>query len=345
MMMKAIELEQTSQSLEKAIEGLKVVKKRIPQPESGQVLVKIEAAPCNPSDLLFLQGKYGVRKPLPTVPGWEGAGTVIRSGGGLLGWYLTGKRVACGGQTRGDGTWAEYYVAEARNCIPIKEGVSMDQASTLIINPLTAVGMVEQAVAEKHQGIIQTAACSQVGRMVQTLARRSHIPVINIVRSQKQVDELEGLGEDWVLNSTVPEFASELTEYCKQLNATIAFDAVGGELTGTLLNAMPAKSKVLVYGSLADAPCSGINPGVLIFQEKEVEGFWLAESLRSKGFIRTYQSTNLVQSLMKSGDFHTVIRDHVSFDNWKSALLSYSKEMTAGKIILTPEGSLDNPLI
>lgn len=336
MMMKAIELEQTSQNLELAIEGLKVVKKRIPQPKPGQVLIKIEAAPCNPSDLLFLQGKYGVRKPLPTVPGWEGAGTVIRSGGGLLGWYLTGKRVACAGQTQGDGTWAEYYVTEAKNCIPLKEGVSMDQASTLIINPLTAVGMVEQAVAEKHQGIIQTAACSQVGRMVQTLARRNRIPVINIVRSQKQVDELESQGEDWVLNSTDPEFSRELAEYSKQLRATVAFDAVGGPLTGIILNAMPDKSKVLVYGSLADAPCSAIGSGNLIFQEKKLEGFWLSESLKNNGFIRTYQSTNLVQSLMKKGDFHTVIRDHVSFDNWKSALLKYQKEMTAGKIILTP---------
>jgi len=336
MMMKAIELEQTNQSIEKAIEGLKVVKKRIPQPGPGQVLIKIEAAPCNPSDLLFIQGKYGVRKPLPTVPGWEGAGTVVRSGGGLMGWFLTGKRVACGGQSNGDGTWAEYFVTDAKNCIPLKEGIPMDQASTMIINPLTAVGMVEKAVKEKHRAIIQTAACSQVGRMVQTLAALKEIPVINIVRSQKQVDELQNQGEQWILNSTDPEFHSELIEHAKALRATIAFDAVGGELTGIIINAMPSKSNLLLYGALSETPCSSISPLSLIFQEKKLEGFWLSEFLKSKGFIGTYQATNLVQSLIKKGDFNTTIRDHVSFDNWKSALLSYHKEMTSGKVILSP---------
>ena len=56
--------------------GLKVVEKPVPRPKSGQVLVKIAAAPVNPADLAFMNGQYGVRKPLPTVPGWEGSGTV-----------------------------------------------------------------------------------------------------------------------------------------------------------------------------------------------------------------------------------------------------------------------------
>lgn len=335
-MMKAIELEQPNSSLEAAIGNLRVIKKPIPIPKPGQVLVKIEAAPCNPSDLLFLEGKYGVKKSLPTVPGWEGAGTVVKSGGGFLSWFLQGKRVACGGQANSDGTWAEYYVTEAKNCIPISDQIPFDQASTIIINPLTAVGMVEIAVAGSHRGIIQTAACSQVGRMIQTLARIKRIPLINIVRSQKQVDELEEEGEKWIINSTDPDFASKLHKYANQHHATIAFDAVGGDLTGTIVNAMPPKSKLLLYGALSGAPCNGVSPLSLIFQEKKVQGFWLNQYLKSKGFLGTYQATNFVQSLMKNGSFQTKIRDHISFENWKSALLDYNKNMTAGKIILTP---------
>src|SRR2546426_309890 len=96
-----------------AIAGLKLVERPMPTPARGQVLVKIEAAPCNPSDLLLLQGKYGALKTLPTVPGWEGAGTVVASGGGWLAGWLQGKRVACGLQGDRDGTWAEYAVAKA----------------------------------------------------------------------------------------------------------------------------------------------------------------------------------------------------------------------------------------
>ena len=215
--MKAIQIEQTSSDPEIAIQNLKIVEKPIPKPGPGQVLVKIEAAPCNPSDLLFLQGKYGVKKSFPAVPGWEGAGTVVESGKGLLGWWLKGKRVACGGQSDNDGTWAEYYVAEAKACIPLNNQVTSEQGSALIINPLTAIGMVEVATAEGHKAIIQSAACSQVGRMVQTLARKKQIPLIHIVRRDEQVKELESAGEKWILNSEDANFEEKLKETAKKL--------------------------------------------------------------------------------------------------------------------------------
>src|SRR5688572_6950538 len=93
--MRAVVLEEYHDTATAAISSLKVRERPVQQPRHGQVLVQIEAAPCNPSDLLLLQGKYGTLKKLPTVPGWEGAGTVVASGGGLYGWWLMGKRVAC----------------------------------------------------------------------------------------------------------------------------------------------------------------------------------------------------------------------------------------------------------
>ena len=85
--MRAVRLSALHEDVVEAIRSLRVVEQPVPEPRRGQVLVKIEAAPCNPSDLLLLQGKYGVSKSLPTVPGWEGAGQVVASGGGwLAGW-------------------------------------------------------------------------------------------------------------------------------------------------------------------------------------------------------------------------------------------------------------------
>ncbi len=141
--MRAIVLDEYRDDLADAIASLKVVERPVPRLKSGQVLVRIEAAPCNPSDLLLLQGKYGSLKTLPTVPGWEGAGTVIASGGGFLGSWLNGKRVACALRDDRDGTWAEYFVANARDCILLKRKLSFDQAASLIVNPLTASGLLE----------------------------------------------------------------------------------------------------------------------------------------------------------------------------------------------------------
>src|SRR5881392_605465 len=114
--MRAVVLSEYRENVSDAIRELAVMQRPVPKPRRGQVLVKITAAPCNPSDLLLLQGKYGVLKKLPTVPGWEGAGTVVASGGGLLARWLQCKRVACGLRADRDGTWAEYFVANADNC-------------------------------------------------------------------------------------------------------------------------------------------------------------------------------------------------------------------------------------
>src|SRR3990170_3957520 len=115
--MRALVMGEYREDVVDAIGGLKVLERAVPNLRRGQVLVRIEAAPCNPSDLLLLQGKYGTLKTLPTVPGWEGAGTVVASGGGLLAGWLNGKRVACALREDRDGTWAEFFVADADNCI------------------------------------------------------------------------------------------------------------------------------------------------------------------------------------------------------------------------------------
>ena len=65
----------------------------IPKPGPGEVLIKVEAAPLNPSDIYMMEGKFEGEVNYPMVPGSEGAGTVVASGGGYMGWKLMGKRV------------------------------------------------------------------------------------------------------------------------------------------------------------------------------------------------------------------------------------------------------------
>jgi len=332
--MKVIQIREPKRSIEDAIRSLEVAEKPVPEPGPGQVLVKMAAAPCNPSDLLFLSGQYGVKKPYPAVPGWEGAGTVVKSGGGALAWWLQGKRVACGGQTDLDGTWAEYYIADAKSCVPLHDAVSFEQGATLLINPLTAVGMMEEAVKGKHRAIIQNAALSQVGRLLRKLAEMEGVPIIDIVRRDEQVKQLEKEGAKHVLNSSDDSFAESLKTLAQDLEATIAFDAVGGETTGTLLNAMPEHSSIYVYGALAGKACGGVSPLSLIFQDKSVKGFWLTKWIKESGALGTYMATRKVQQLMGSGTFHTTISKTVGPDSWIEALLEYSQSMSSGKVIL-----------
>src|SRR5436190_18852295 len=90
----------------------------IPNPEAGQVLIRMAAAPINPSDLGSLSGlSYSGKRQFPFTPGLEGSGTVIATGEGRMSSLLNGRRVACSALLTGDGTWAEYMVTSAQVCI------------------------------------------------------------------------------------------------------------------------------------------------------------------------------------------------------------------------------------
>ena len=135
----------------------------VPRLRSGQVLIKMAASPIGPADLMFLKGQYGITKPLPVVPGFEGSGTVIASGGGWLGWGLVGKPVACLALEDGHGTWAEYMVTSADLCIPLFKHTSFEQGACLTINPMTACALVEIARTDGHTALVTNGRCQCAG--------------------------------------------------------------------------------------------------------------------------------------------------------------------------------------
>jgi NADPH2:quinone reductase len=329
-------LERHDLDLPSAIRSLRVIRRPVPRPGPGQVLVRVEAAPCNPSDLLFLQGLYGVSKPLPTAPGWEGAGTVVASGGGWLGRRLVGKRVACAGQTDGDGTWAQYYLTQARTCVPLHRDLDLERGATLIINPLTAIGLMDEARRCGARAVIQTAGASQVGRMVLRLASDASVPLVNIVRRDDQVELMRALGAEHVINSESDGFADDLRRLCRDLRVTVAFDAVAGEMTGHLLEAMPRGSTAIVYGALSEQPCGAINPIGVIFEGKRVEGFYLGSWMQRRGLISMLRLTSRAQRLVRDGGLDTQVQRHAGLDDAVDALLQYQRKMTDGKVLIHP---------
>jgi NADPH:quinone reductase-like Zn-dependent oxidoreductase len=336
--MRAVVLDSYGDSLPEAIRGLRVRQRPVPAPGKGQVLVRIEASPCNPSDLLLLEGKHGSLKSLPTVPGWEGAGTVVASGGGWLAGLLKGKRVACALQDDRDGTWAEYCVVDAMMCLPLKRRMPIDQAASLIVNPLSAVGLLDTARRDGHRAAVQTAAASQLGRMLLTLARDQNFPLVHVVRREAQVELLRALGAEHVLNSSDADFAERLAGICDRLDATAAFDAVGGELTGTLVQAMPAGSTVYVYGALSEQPCGNINPIELIFRDKSVTGFFLGTWIQRHSALGIIRRANRLQRLLIDNHIGTGIQARLRLEDAVQGLQRYVDHMTDGKVIFLPHG-------
>jgi len=315
------------------VTALMVVEKQVPEPQGMQVLVKVLAAPINPSDVLFTQGLYGLKKKLPCVPGFEGSGVVVAAGN-LVGKALLGRRVAFTHIDDQDGTWGEYCLTEVTSCFPLKSGVTDEQGAMLIVNPLTAWGMCHTAEHDGHKAIIHTAAASALGRFLCVYAEKRGLPVIHVVRRKEQREILERLGGKHILDSSAPEFDVRLKSLAKELSATLAFDAIAGTMTGRLVEAMPRRSSIRIYGALSGDPVS-LNPGSLIFGGKTVTGFYLSELFSPSTLPHLLKGALDIQNLVEDG-YTTAVAQRRPLKDVQSAITDYLADMSAGKVLFIP---------
>jgi len=215
----------------------------------------------------------------------------------------------------------------------------MEQAASLIINPLTAMGLLETARRNGHRAAVHTAAASQLGRMLLTLAKDVDYPLIHIVRRDSQMELVKSLGAAYVLNSSNTGFAEQLKKLSHQLQGTAAFEAVAGELTGTVLNAMPRGSTVYVYGGLSQEPCGNIDPIELIFGKKTVTGFYLGHWLRKRGLLGTWRAARRVQQMLITGRLDTQFQRRLKLEEVVDGLKQYVQHMTEGKVLILPHAA------
>jgi NADPH2:quinone reductase len=226
-------------------------------PTGDDLVVRMEAAPINPTDLGLLLGPADVstvkrdgealvleiprdrlsviatRLNLALPVGIEGAGVVVAAGPDAK--KLEGKRVAL----FGEGMFADYRKASARDVVQLPEGATSAQGAAIFVNPMTSLGFVETAHREGHKAIIQTAAASNLGQMLLRICLKDGIPLINIVRSRQQEELLLNQGAKYVLNSQAEDFRPRLVEAVAETGATLAFDAIcGGKLGSEIIGAM-----------------------------------------------------------------------------------------------------------
>lgn len=236
-----------------------------PDPGPGEVLVRIDATPINPSDIALLFGPAdlataraggSVERPVITadIPenlmrmvagrigqslpvGNEGAGVVVAAGDSDAAQALLGRTVGVvGGEM-----FAQYRCVDAAQCLPLREGTTAAQGASCFVNPMTTLGMVETMRMEGHTALVHTAAASNLGQMLNRVCLADGIDLVNIVRKPGQEAILGDLGAKFIVNSSGDNFMGDLTEALAATGATLAFDAIGGgKLAGQILTCMEA---------------------------------------------------------------------------------------------------------
>ena len=257
----------------------------VPEPQAGEVLIKVKLAAINPSDVMFVKGMYGQPRRQGRPAGFEGVGEVV-AGGDAAAEKLIGKRVAFATGLSNWGAWAEYAVADASVCIPLIDGVRDEDGAAMIVNPLTALAMFGIVRDEGEKAFIVTAGASQLCKLIMGVARDEGFRTIAIVRRDDQIPLLEAAGAAIVLNAEAEGFEKRLAEVCRTEKPRIFLDAVTGPLAAQIFNAMPRRARWIVYGRLDQTQTPIQEPGQLIFMHKKIEGFWLSEWMRTSDMAR-----------------------------------------------------------
>jgi NADPH2:quinone reductase len=347
----------------------------VPSPGPGEVVIRLEASPINPSDLglLFAGADMSaaatagtadrpvITAPIPDVAmpalagrldtpmavGNEGAGTVVAAGSSASARALLGRTVA----VAGGGMYSQYRCVDASLCLELPDGTTAAEGASAFVNPLTALGMVETMRLENHVALVHTAAASNLGQMLNRLCLEEQIPLVNIVRKTEQEDILKAGGAAYVCNSTSPTFMRELVDALKSTSATLAFDAVGGgKLASQILTCMEAAAGAATegysrYGSSTHKQVyiyGGLDRGPTVLTRSfgmawGIGGWLLTPFLQRIGSENTNRLRHRVAANLKT-TFASNYTDEVSLSGalQLDAITTYAQQATGSKFLITP---------
>jgi NADPH:quinone reductase-like Zn-dependent oxidoreductase len=343
------------------------------EPKGNEILVKVEAAPINPSDLGLLFGpvdvanaEYSDGRIVAQMPesavramagrhgevmpvGNEGAGTVIAAGDAPEAQALLGKRVTA----IPGGMYAQYRLVKAGDVLELPAGATAAEGASAFVNPLTSLSFIEAMRIDGHTGIVHTAAASNLGQMLVRICQEDNVPLVNIVRSPEQVALLKELGAEHVIDSSAESFGDDLIAALEATGATLAFDAIGGGRLGSqILGAMEqvanrgaaysrygsnSAKKLYIYGAL------DLSPTILARNfgfTWDVAGFLLFPFLQKAGAEVAARLRQRVRDSLTT-TFASHYKAQVTLEQalTRDAVLEYNARRTGEKYLVTPHGA------
>lgn len=302
----------------------------VPSPGPGEVLIRLRTASVNPSDIHFIKGEYGQPRVKGMPAGFEGCGDVVATGTGAE--ALQDQRVAF--VASGAGAWAEYVVTQAQMCIPLRPDISDDDGAAQIVNPLTAMAMVDIARADGDAFVV-SAATSQLGKLMCSLGRDLGLKPIALVRRNEVVQPLKDLGATEVLVTTDPDVAQNFAALSADLKPRVFLDAVADQLSEQIFCAMPNRARWVIYGKLSNDLPELTQTGQLIFMSKRIEGFWLTNWMMTTPPTDQMRVVAEVQARFADGRWKTDVSERLALRDVIPNLADALKK-SDGKVILTP---------
>ena len=305
---------------------LRLVDAPMPEPKAHEVRIQVLARNINPSDIMFIQGRYGIQPKLPSSAGFEAVG-IIESTDSLQ-TYPVGTRVLFTAL----GTWKEYVCAPVNSVVPVPANMSNEIACQAFINPLTAYAMLEESGLKEGDKLLITAGASAWGKLVIQMAKQKGIWVAATVRQDSQKELLYQMGADLVINTDTEKVGGVLRENAPQ-GVKAIFDAVGGELAGKILSSLEIGGTMYVFGSLSldNIP---LNSGLLIFKNLTIKGFWLTSWMENTSPQMQKTAIKTVFEHLSKESIQVDVASSYPLEKFQEAIQAYETPGRNGKILL-----------
>jgi NADPH:quinone reductase-like Zn-dependent oxidoreductase len=227
-------------------------------------------------DLATVAGKYGYKPELPAIGGSEATGTIDALGQGVDG-LRVGQRIAVSGVR---GAWAEYFLAPAAGVVPLPDAISDEQAAQLIAMPMSALVLFEFLDVKPGDWLIQNAATGAVAKVLAMIAASRGIHVVNIVRRDEGIAELQAVGIGNAVSNSSPDWQDKVRAMVGGASIRAAVDGVGGASAGEMMSLLGEKATLVSFGAMSGQPLQ-IAGTDLIFKQAVVKGFWLGKMLET----------------------------------------------------------------
>lgn len=314
----------------------------IPTLLPNHVLIKVLACPLITYDMEAAYGVYGEAPYEPYVCGIEGAGIITEVGEGVPKEAIGKKVCTCPLMTPDKdiiGMWSQYARVPYSSCVFIEDSQNIEEFSCLLGNPLTILALMYHVREHKPKTIICTAAMSTLVKSLIKLCNKEGIDVIGIIRKEADLKTLLSLGAKYALNMESPDFEKQLKEVVSKTDTRVAFDAIAGDMPAKLLQNMPEKSEVFVYGIL-----SGKKPDASSIKEqmekesKKMHWLLVTEHKIVKDPEEAKKAFEYISKDIKSGGklFKIDIVKRFKLDEYKEAFECYRKVSSTGKVVILP---------
>ena len=301
-----------------------------PHPGPGQLLVSIEAAPINPSDLMLIRGMYGVRPELPAALGAEGVGRVVAVGEGVNR-SRVGTRVLVV-PTLEQATWRQQAVLDERNAVPVDPDGDAFQLAMVGINPITAYCLLHSyAKLAPGAWVAQTGASSATAGYVLALAKHAGLRTLNVVRRAESAKPLLDAGADVVLVEGA-DLTKQAAEALGDASLELIIDAVAGEPVAQLASLLKIDGQVISYTARDRRPLS-IPVVELIFRGLSVHGYWLNHWLQRTPADTIAQTYQELAALVADGTLAARIEATYALADYRDAIAHAARSDRNGKVL------------